>query len=115
ARRPPDNRAIGTAAANAGVESPQQFAGGAVQRDGHVGRGHAVENAMDEDRLRLWIALAVPGVVSPGNLQARDVGAIDLLQRRVTNPRGTAAIPRPIRGSENANGEKGERNGSDHS
>ncbi len=64
---PIDQRAIGTAPDDARVERPQEFAGGAIDRDGFVARSQAVEDAIYQDGLGLRIARSVGGVVLPGD------------------------------------------------
>src|SRR5206468_1345563 len=90
------------ATGDAGVEGPEALAGGGVDGEDLVARGDAVEDASDDDGLRLRVARAVGGVVGPGGGEARDVGAVDLAEVGVADASGSAAISRPvvIRGEE---------------
>src|SRR5581483_11096910 len=81
--RPVCEPAIRTTAANTGIESPQQFAGDRIERNHFMGGRQSIENAVHHDGLGLRIAGSVRGVVRPGELQLRNVIAIDLLERRI--------------------------------
>ncbi len=93
---PIDERAIGAASGDSGIELPEQFAGGGIERDHLVPRRQAEEDAVDHDGLGLRIAGAIGGIVAPGHAQPADVGAIDLPQGGIPDVRGTAAVRGPI-------------------
>ena len=93
---PVDHGAIRAVAGDAGVESPEKFSGGAVERDRFVAGREAVEDAVDENGLGLRIARAVGGVVGPGDCELFHVGAVDLLEVGVADTGGSAAIGGPI-------------------
>ena len=83
------------------------LAGGGVEGDDVCRRGDAVEDAVDDDGLGLEVA-ASAGVIGPGDLEAGDVGAVDLLEGRVAGAFGIAAVGGPFLSRQGGSGEKGE-------
>ena len=93
---PVNHGAIRPVAGDAGIERPQQLSGDAIERDGLVAGRQAIENAADEYGLSLRIAVAIGGVVSPGDGESFHIGAGDLLEIGVADARGSAAVSGPI-------------------
>ena len=81
-----------------GVKRPQVLAGVGLQRKRLVGRRGRVEDAINDDGLGLKSA-GFAGVVRPGDLEPPDVAAVDLLQRRIADLVGAAAVE-PFRGTQ---------------
>lgn len=92
---PVGQAAIGLRAVDAGIEFPEKFAGGGVQREDFLRRSDAVENAVDDQGIGLETA-RFGGVKGPRNLELGDVGAIDLCERGEMIAFGSAAIAGPV-------------------
>ena len=82
ARRLGKAEAAGAIGAEAGIEGPQELAGGGVKGDDLEGWRKGVKRAPDDERIGLDAALFA-GIEGPCHAQANDVGAVDLAQRRV--------------------------------
>ena len=54
-----------------------------------------VHHFVDDERIEAEIALAIGNRMEPGELELRDVGLVDLLERRVLHRVGRAAIVAP--------------------
>jgi hypothetical protein len=79
-----------------GVAPPPDFlASGCVHGEGLRGGGHAVEDAVDDDRVALHLP-GVAGVVFPGYLQPAHVAGVDLRKRGVVVAVGAAQVFAPI-------------------
>ena len=94
AARPVHQPAVRTAPDDLRIERPQVLARCGAQRERLVRGRVAVQDAVDDDRLRLQTA-GLPGVVAPGDLEPRDVRAIDLGQAGVAHLLRPAAIAGP--------------------
>ena len=79
---------------DARVERPQVLAGRRAQRERLVRRRHRVEHTIDHDRLRLQTA-RLAAVVEPRLFELLHVGAVDLVETRVANLLGAAAVRAP--------------------
>ena len=78
-----------------------------------MGRREAVKNTVHNDGLSLRVARAVGGIIAPDRMQLRYVGAVDLIELRVTNPFGTAAVCGPVAVGLRADGSAERGQGSD--
>ena len=92
---PVGETAIGLGAFDAGIEFPEQFSGGGVEREDFLRGSDAVENSVNDERIGLQAAFFV-GVEGPGDLEFADVVAIDLSERRVVIIFGIAAVAGPV-------------------
>jgi hypothetical protein len=84
------------------VELPEELARRRVERANLHLHGGDVHDAIDHDRRALdgrgRTFEGVPGVMDPGHLKAPDVGAIDLVERRVAAGPRIAAVMLPLAG-----------------
>src|SRR5690606_25988639 len=90
---------LGGAAVGHRVEAPAFATRGRVEGEDLGAGGGAVEEAVDDDRIRLDLrerALERARVVGPGDLEPGDVPAIDLRERRVMGAADVAEIVVPI-------------------
>ena len=87
--RPVGDATIRPSPRDARIEAPQQLSSGGIEGDGFMPGREAVEDAVNDDGLGLRRVCAVGGVVGPGDLQTRDIGAVNLLEVRI------ASLPRP--------------------
>ena len=81
-RRLGEAEVAGAVGAEAGVEGPEEFAGGGVKGDDFERRGKGEEGTACDERVGLDAAFFA-GVECPGGAEAADVGAVNLAQRRV--------------------------------
>jgi hypothetical protein len=93
--RPVGDPTVRATALHAGVERPAERPGRRVEGDGPVMRRRRVERPADDDRVGLQPTV-LAGVVGPGDLQARHVGAGDPGQRGMADPVRAAAVGRPV-------------------
>ena len=96
--RPPREAAVWTAAGETGIERPEQFSRRGVQRDRLVFRRDGVKHAVHFDWLGLRIAPAIVSIEGPGDFEARNIGAVDVLQCGVAEAFVAAPISGPIIG-----------------
>ena len=95
----PPHQAALRRAVEARVVAPQLRAGGGVEGECDEPRRQAVQHPVDDERARVHGGVAPPqcaGVVGPGDFEAGDVPARDLLQRRVVPAAGVAEIDGPV-------------------
>jgi len=86
---------------HAGVVGPAFGAGRRIERDHPAERSRDVQRPVHHQRGRLEAPAArqqIAGAVGPGEPQARDVGAGDLIERREAGAVGVAAVNRPAAG-----------------
>ncbi len=106
---PVGDSAGGLRGGNAGVELPEELAGGGVEGDDLLVGRVGVEGAADDERVGLDVAFFA-GVEGPGELKAVDVGAVDLGERGVVIAVGAAVVGGPAHGlrGKGGTGEDGE-------
>ncbi len=80
---------------------PQQLAVGGIERDDRAARaGRGVDDAVDHQRRRLEIELAIGpeaiGLEAPRHFEPAEVAGVDLLERRVARVAEIAAVRPPF-------------------
>src|SRR5580765_1173460 len=93
--RPVGQAAVGLGSFDAGIEFPEKFSGGSVESEDFLGGSDAIESSVDDERIGLQAAWFF-GVKGPGDLKFADVGAIDLIERRVMIIFGIPAVAWPV-------------------
>ena len=91
---PVHHAAVSALRLDARIKRPQVLACRGAEREGFVPRRDAVEDAVDDDRLRLQTS-GLAAVVDPRLFELFDVAAIDLSERRVPDLLRPTAVGRP--------------------
>ena len=80
---------------DSGVESPEQFASGAIEGDDFSGEGIAEEHATDYKGIGFQVAF-FSRVELPGNLELGNIGAINERERRVVLAVDITVVSGPV-------------------
>ena len=80
---------------DSGIEEPETLAAGGIEREDFAAVGEPVERAANDQWVRLEIAF-LAGVINPGLLEMRDVGAINLPEGGIVIAVHAAVVCGPV-------------------